>query len=155
MVDIFDLPQLKLKDIGIMHNTAGKEKRFANFILDLVFLYIFSIVFGAIMGIFLAIVSPELLFLFNGDYKIVEYIFALIAGMTYYTLFEATTGRTIAKFITKTKVITTNGEKPDLNAILLRSLCRYIPFEAFSFLFADDAGWHDTLSKTIVIEVKK
>ncbi|MBC8643239.1 RDD family protein [Flavobacterium lindanitolerans] len=59
--------------------------------------------------------------------------------------------RTIGKFITKTVVVNINGEKPDTQEILVRSLCRLIPFETFSFLGAPNKGWHDSISKTYVV----
>ena len=38
------------------------------------------------------------------------------------------------------------------NDILVRTFCRYIPFEAFTFLGnKSPIGWHDKLSKTIVV----
>ena len=45
-----------------------------------------------------------------------------------------------------------NGEKPGTQEILIRSLCRLIPFDAFSFLGAPDKGWHDSISKTYVVK---
>jgi len=33
-----------------------------------------------------------------------------------------------------------------------RTLCRYIPFEPFSFLGNKPIGWHDSLSKTLVVK---
>ena len=61
-------------------------------------------------------------------------------------------GKTIGKYITKTVVVMEDGSKPKSSNILLRSLCRLIPFEAFSFLGAKGKGWHDTISKTYVVD---
>ena len=47
-----------------------------------------------------------------------------------------------------------NGEKPKVDVILLRSLARIIPFEPFSFLGNSPRGWHDTLTKTYVVDTK-
>lgn len=137
----------------ILNKTASQGKRFANYLIDLIFLIIFKFIFGAILGIVLAIVSPSSLSIFEQDNKLINYLFGFIAGMIYYSILEATTGRTIAKFITKTKVVNQEGVKPDFGTILLRSLCRFIPFEPFSFLGSDSSGWHDKLSKTRVIEI--
>ena len=65
--------------------------------------------------------------------------------------------KTPAKFITKTKVITEYGEKPSFKTIFIRTLVRFVPFEAFSFLSPErPRGWHDRWSKTIVIDdIKK
>jgi len=38
-----------------------------------------------------------------------------------------------------------------MNDIAQRTLCRLIPFDALSFLFNDSVGWHDTLSKTRIV----
>jgi len=73
--------------------------------------------------------------------------------MVYYSSFEVLTGRTIAKFITGTKVIDENGKTPDFGTIMLRSLCRFIPFEPFSFLGNERIRWHNRLSKTRVVNV--
>lgn len=133
---------------------ASQGKRFANYILDMIFLIIFNIIFAVIVGIVVGIISPDSLGYFDQIGKIEEYIWGFIIGMIYYSLFEAITGRSIAKFITKTKVVDENGNKPRFEIILLRSLCRFIPFEQFSFLVSNGTGWHDTISKTRVIEIK-
>ena len=143
----------KLKENEILNKMASKGKRFTNYLLDLIFFLIFSYIFGVILGIVLLFVSPESLSIFEEDNKLLEYLLGFIAGMIYYSSLEGLTGRTLAKFITKTKVITENGEKPDFRTILIRTLCRFVPFEAFSFLGSEDTGWHDRWSKTIVVNV--
>jgi uncharacterized RDD family membrane protein YckC len=59
--------------------------------------------------------------------------------------------KTIGKFITKTKVVKLNGEKPESSDIISRTFCRLIPFDRVSFLFMKN-GIHDFLSKTKVIK---
>ncbi|WP_282124659.1 RDD family protein [Algibacter mikhailovii] len=137
----------------ILNKTASQGKRFANYLIDLVFLMIFSFIFGAILGIVLAIISPSSLSIFEENNKLIDYLFGFITGMIYYSILETTTGKTIAKFITKTKVVNEAGEKPDFGTILIRSLSWFIPFEAFSFLGSVNSGWHDKLSKTRVIQI--
>lgn len=140
---------------GYGFKVAGQGKRLSNYLLDLVFLYVFSLIFGLILGIFLIFYSPSLFDSITDDNMFTEYLLGFIMGMIYYTTFEALTGRTIAKYITKTKVINENGEKPDFKTIFLRSLCRFIPFEAFSFLGSDNSGWHDKFTKTKVVFIEK
>ena len=70
-------------------------------------------------------------------------------------VFETITGRTLGKYITNTKVLTEDGQKPEADKILYRTLSRMIPFEAFSFLGDEGRGWHDSLAKTVVVDVKK
>lgn len=130
---------------------AGKGLRFTNFILDWVFFVIFSFIVGIILGIYLAFYWPEGLDRLDELGIFANYIMGFVVGMIYYTFFESLTGRTPAKYITRTKVLLENGKKPPFKTILLRSLYRFIPFEAFSFLGSGEGGLHDTLSKTIVV----
>lgn len=145
--------ELKLKENETHGKVASQGKRFVNYLLDLVFFFIFSFIFGATLGIILAMFSPESLSSFQEGNKLLDYLLGFISGMIYYSLFELLTGRTLAKFITKTRVVNMNGEKPDIGTILICSLCRFIPFEPFSFLGTGNSGWHDKFSKTLVIEV--
>jgi uncharacterized RDD family membrane protein YckC len=137
----------------LLTREAGLGKRFANYILDLIFMMLLGLVIGVFLGLFFAFVSPESLSIFETDNFLIDYLMNFIIGMFYYSFFEAITGQTPAKYITKTRVVTEKGDKPDFNTIFIRSLCRFIPFEPFSFLGSGNRGWHDTISKTQVIEV--
>jgi hypothetical protein len=44
--------------------------------------------------------------------------------------------------------------RPPFGTMVLRSLCRLIPFEPFSFLGSDARGWHDSITKTRVVRKK-
>lgn len=140
---------------GYDFKVAGQGKRLSNYLLDIAFLYVFSLTFGFILGIFLIFYSPSLFDSITEENMLTEYLLGFIMGMIYYTTFEALTGRTVAKYITRTKVVDENGEKPDFKTIFLRSLCRFIPFEAFSFLGSDNSGWHDKFTKTKVVVIEK
>ena len=48
-----------------------------------------------------------------------------------------------------------DGSKPIFQDIFLRSLCRFIPFEVFSFLGSEGRGWHDSMSNTYVVDIAK
>ena len=52
-------------------------------------------------------------------------------------------------------VVLENGEKPNPNTIALRSICRIIPFDVLSYLGANAYGWHDSFSKTYVVDIAK
>lgn len=117
--------------------------RFFGYLLDIVFYYIFSFLFGIVMGL-LGFVD----FIFEMN----ETLLGLLLIITYYVMFEATLYRTPGKLILNTIVVTEEGGKPSFLKILGRTLCRFIPFEAFSFLFNPNAGWHDTISGTRVIK---
>ncbi len=133
--------------------TASQGKRFANYILDIIFFYVFSVVIGVFIGVIAAIVDPDSLSFLDNDSKLMNYFIGFLLMMFYYSLFEGLTGRSLAKYITKTKVVNNHGEKPSFDVILLRTVCRFIPFEAFSFLGSENSGWHDSLSKTRVVDV--
>jgi uncharacterized RDD family membrane protein YckC len=135
---------------------ASKSKRFANFIID----YIGQLIIGGAIGIAMAIISE-----ITGDYEYVawidtmgtlgEYALGIVILIVYYMVFETITGRTLGKYITNTKVLTEDGQKPEADKILYRTLSRMIPFEAFSFLGDEGRGWHDSIAKTVVVDVKK
>jgi uncharacterized RDD family membrane protein YckC len=143
--------QLKLKGIEdeVIDKMASQGKRFLNYLLDLVFIMIFIFAFYLILLIILNKVAPSIVSDMEEGNKLLQYLVSFIVSMIYYTSFEAATGRSIAKYITK--VVTEIGEKPNFKIIVVRSLCRFIPLEAFSFLFNDGSGWHDTISNTKVI----
>jgi uncharacterized RDD family membrane protein YckC len=66
----------------------------------------------------------------------------------YYFIMESTTGQTVGKMITKSKVVTSGTqEKPSASSIFIRTLSRLIPVDFFSYLFIP-IGIHDRLSKT-------
>lgn len=75
----------------------------------------------------------------------------LITSFIYYFFSELLFGQTIGK-IPDNSFVQYKGNR--LKAIFIRTICRFIPFEPFSFLFAEK-GWHDRFSNTkVVIEEK-
>lgn len=80
----------------------------------------------------------------------------LIVAFGYFFLLELFYQKTLGKFITKTIVLKENGDNPTLSDLLTRTICRFIPFDPLSFLYAQytPKGFHDTLSKTIVVVEK-
>ena len=78
-------------------------------------------------------------------------LFMLVVLFFYYLIMELYFSRTFGKYFTKTMVVKYNGSKPNVKSIVLRTLVRMIPIEAFSFLSDNARGWHDTLSVTYVV----
>jgi uncharacterized RDD family membrane protein YckC len=114
---------------------ASDQQRISNLVIDTAIIYF----------TYLAIAS---IFLLKG------WVIYSILFFAYYLAFESSTKRTIGKFITKTRVVNTDGSIPKFATIFLRTLFRYIPFELFSFLGSKNPiGWHDDLSKTRVEKV--
>ena len=121
---------------------ASSGTRLANYFIDRVFLYI--LLFIEMTG--MDLVEREA----DGTGGIWILLFLLsIPG--YWIFFEYGFGKTPAKFITKTKVVSINGKKPNLGQVMGRTFCRFIPFEPFSFLGSKAVGWHDKLPETRVV----
>jgi len=126
---------------------VDKGLRFANYLIDAIVLY----AFGFAQGIGLVV--------FGGDAGIaflegpVGSFIGIPTMIAYYIILEATTGRTLGKFVTGTKVVNENGDRPSFGQVLGRSFARLIPFEAFSFFGTPTRGWHDSLPGTYVVKV--
>ena len=135
---------------------ASKGQRFANYLIDLIPHYIIS--YGIAYGFFYI---GE----FTGNYTLndywnnmslfEDYLYGYLIFFLYYFLFENFTSRSLGKYVTNTRVVTVYGENPTIDVFLKRTLCRLIPFEAFSFLGTNGKGWHDAISKTYVVDNKK
>lgn len=126
-----------------------QNKRFVNLLLDFGCQYLFAFGFAYLL-VFL-IGEPGRQFLISTP----QYVLGVIIGVIFYYFFESIWSKTPAKFITKTKVIMKDGTKPKFKNILIRALCRFIPFDPLSFLGSKNpVGWHDELSKTVVVDDK-
>ena len=134
---------------------ASKEKRFVNFIIDLVGYYALSFVVGLILGILEVIGLTGALNFLATMGTLGSLVFGIIIVVTYFSVFEILTQKTLGKFVSKTMVVMEDGTKPTTKDILARSFCRLIPFEAFSFLGSDARGWHDSMSNTYVVDIAK
>lgn len=133
------------KDNKALLCVARFDKRLFNYIIDLICLFASGFAFGFILSLY------DLGHIIE---NVSENILGLIVITAYYLFFELMWQKTPAKWITKTKVVMLDGSKPPFGNILGRTLSRVIPFEAFSFLSKYPVGWHDKLSKTIVIDSK-
>nr|WP_321453745.1 RDD family protein [uncultured Carboxylicivirga sp.] len=129
---------------------ATKGSRFANYLIDIFIIQLLGFIVGMIVGVILLIFAPSSAKLLEED--IFSYLLFIMVGISYYTLMEATTGRTIGKLITRTKVVSENGEKMGITTALLRSASRFVPFDALSFL--GENGWHDKWTNTMVVKLK-
>ncbi len=122
---------------------ASKNTRFLNHLIDTISLWL--------LYILIVILFEPWIKSTTGVFSAMNNIFCFILFYFLYNfIFELVFGQTIGKFLTGTKVIDYNGKKPNFKTLLIRNLCRLIPFDAFSFLVAN-RGWHDSISKTEVI----
>jgi uncharacterized RDD family membrane protein YckC len=121
---------------------AGLGSRIINYLFDPLGIGLFTFAIGTVLS---ALGLEALLMEANGM------LMGFLIVMTYYCVLEGLTSRTLGKFITGTYVVTDEGLKPGFATILGRTLCRFIPFEAFTFLFSS-VGFHDRLSHTRVVK---
>ncbi len=130
---------------------ASKSKRLTNYIIDILIIFI---MYGILDTIFyyLANNASTNMNLYNKSHdSILGYFNIQILVIFYYFILEITTGRTIGKLFTKTKVLNLYGDKPSFDEILKRTFSRIIPFDNISFLGKYSVGWHDSISKTKVV----
>ena len=123
---------------------ASTGLRFANFVIDT----IARTLIGSVGAGVIRALNPE------GSSETLGIVFLVFSILGYYVILESAFGWTFGKLITGTRVVDDDGRKPGVLRVLGRTLARFIPFEPFSFLFAN-AGWHDSLSGTRVVRVRR
>ena len=128
---------------------AGQGQRLFNIIIDMVAFFIvwFSLTIGFMFLGIDWIYTDET----GEQIPLVPLILSLPTYWGYYILTESWFQKTLGKLLTKTKVVSLEGNKPTFIQIVFRTLSRSIPFEYFSFLFTVE-GIHDRLSKTRVVK---
>jgi len=136
---------------------ASKGKRFANYFIDIITYYLLAFVVGIFLGLLALAIGREDIFLDETPpditQRLIEIILGLILLAAYYTFCEYYfKGKTLGKVITKTRTVTLDNRRIDMRTAFIRSLCRLVPFEAFSFLRDEPGGWHDEWSNTKVID---
>jgi uncharacterized RDD family membrane protein YckC len=128
---------------------ASNSKRFINWIVDSISVSILWFILLPVIVIILRNVGL-LDNLKDGETMDLEFTVLPIAFL-YYLTFESIFKTTLGKLITKTKIIRLDNEEVNFVDILLRTLCRFIPFEQLSFLAEKPSGWHDKISETRII----
>ena len=134
----------------------ANERRFGDYLIDLVVYYVLCYVVGSIVGIIYGIAGVEVT-------TTVAYIISYPVLFLYYFIMENTCGKTVGKMILGLKVVDADGNQPSVGRIALRSLFRLVPFEGISFLFGNGWekygglrwNWHDQWSKTYVVDMRK
>jgi len=121
---------------------ASSGQRFGNYIID-----------GIFRVFIILIIWPSSLSHF--PLQMNDIVVIMMVALFYYVPFEAFWGRTIGKLITGTKAVNHNGDSLTFWKAVGRTLCRFIPFEAFTFLSGRrPEGWHDRITKTKVVSVR-
>jgi uncharacterized RDD family membrane protein YckC len=123
---------------------ADKGARFLNFVLDSI---VALIVASASLVSMMVVFNIEKIEIFEIMLFFAGY-FAYYIGMeTYFS------GKTIAKMLTKTSVVQTDGKPINFTQAFERTFIRLIPLDPFSIFFSDNkVCWHDTHSGTLVVQ---
>ena len=131
---------------------ASKGKRFANFIIDQILIFVLA----AVITIAIGIVSPDIVTEMADMSWLEERLFGVLSVLIYYPITEGLLkGKSLAKYFTKTRAINYDGTPPTFGTCFMRSLSRIVPFEPFSFLGELNNGWHDKWTETMVIDEKQ
>ena len=130
-----------------IHPNAFPLKRFLNFVIDYVAIYILSYALGYVLA------SIDNNFAYQEDS--VYYIVSALILVLYYSCSEYWWGKTLGKFVTKTRVVLNEEGAVDYWTALKRSLIRLIPFEFFSLDNKTRMLWHDRWTNTRVADETK
>ena len=116
----------------------SRTVRLTNFVIDTVVYLVFMY--------FLLLLCRNII-----DRESVKWI-SVVCYLLYYFICEYFMGQTIGKIITKSKVVSEDGERNHFFIrILGRTLMRLIPLDILSYLFTSK-GFHDRISKTITVK---
>ena len=119
---------------------ASQGQRFVNLLIDYVCYFMLCFMLGAVMGLI-------------GQADLAGFI-SWPVMIAYYVLCEGVFCATPGKLVTRTRVVGVDGFKASFLQILGRTMTRFVPFEAFSFL-GNGSGWHDRWSSTRVVRVAR
>lgn len=132
--------------------STAKVRRFFNWLIDKAMTF----VVGSATGAAIMLVGGDAAATWLEQMgKFSEWLLGVAIYVAYYAFMEGAFGFTIGKLITNTRVVDEYGRPPGFARALLRTLCRLIPFDAFSVLMSDDAvrrGWHDSLARCYVVD---
>jgi uncharacterized RDD family membrane protein YckC len=119
--------------------------RFINFLIDMLAFTLIAIITLLILKNYL----PSFKAYSPKNSRLITFILYF----SYYFIFELLASTTMGKLITKTKVVDNKSlNKPSLLKIIIRTICRFIPFEGVSILLTEKKkALHDIISRTTVI----
>ncbi len=139
-----------LMDREVVLVPADKGKRLVNYLID------YLVIFGVMIfiGIVVFAYDDRMIDIEAGsEIDLLSRIIGMIVYAIYYIVIEGSLkGKSIGKYLTKTRAVKIDGTPMETNDIVARSFSRIVPFEPFSFLGSRPGGWHDRWSKTMVID---
>jgi len=136
--NVLDFGEIASTEPNIVEYTVEGITRFGHYIIDHL---VRSAIFIPLTYFLEVTDTPET--------DIIQLIY--IPFFLYYPLMEFYFGKTVGKMLTKSTVVNIDGGKITLGQAVGRSLCRFIPFNIFSFLGVSAVGWHDSITKTRIV----
>lgn len=127
---------------------ASRWRRLLNLLIDYAGVVLVLGVFGILLGL---IGGEEAIAWLERPNVGRDYALAVGAMFVYYVPLEGLFGATLGKLLTGTRVVDENGAPPSWGQAFGRTLCRLIPFEAFSMFAPSRRGWHDRVPRTYVV----
>jgi uncharacterized RDD family membrane protein YckC len=88
----------------------------------------------------------------DGFWVVAVFVAVPFVFFLYYFFSEYFFGKTLGKFITKTKVTLLDGTKPTSFGVVARTFLRFVPVDIFTYLGAYPVGWHDEISGVYVTQ---
>lgn len=128
----------------IIYTTAPLSKRIVNYLIDVIIVSLIVFTLGTSLQIEISTAK--------GEITEMGFLIMMLTIVIYYFLLESIFGKTIGKFITRTKVISNDGGKASFLQCFIRAAARLLPFEQISGLFFKGIFWHDAIPKTMVVE---
>ena len=118
---------LKQLSSTVQNNRASQGTRLLNYIIDFIVFYIFIFFLGVFLGILsvIGIEAPLQWLLYIDGNRALDYLFTSVLYFIYIFSFEYfTKGRSIGKYITKTKVVSIDGTTPTQKDFFIRNISR-------------------------------
>lgn len=143
-----------LDDVDIALHQASGGKRFANWLIDRIVIYILWRIFFAAVG------TKMVVLMYRGGDTLTSIYIKLYLTILVLDLFLLTAieylgrGKTVGKLVTGTRAVNEDGTPITFKTALLRTLSRIVPFEPFSALGNPAFPWHDRWTKTYVVDEK-
>lgn len=140
-------PASEVRDVSVPREAvpAGRWRRFGTFVVDYGGVFVLAFVVGILIAVFFGRSGIATF------HRVPNFVTGTLLYIAYYAVFEGLWARTPGKWIFGTAVVDQAGGKPSIKQVLIRTICRFIPFEPFSALSPDTPPWHDSLAKTRVV----
>ena len=123
---------------------VSPKRRFVHYFIDRLVIFVIRVALFASLILFFGIDKATL------TNSVFHLAIGFVVLVWYYFVMELLWGRTLGKFLTGTFVVDIDGQTPRFKVLMIRTLSRLIPFEAFSCL-SESRGWHDRFSATYVV----